>query len=406
MIRRFQSGRPADAGPRGVALRRFCAAMLGLALFVTATALVIYCFRLRWRLPPVPPLPAAPPTVSRPERVRVVVGTDAELTVSAPGGGTLRAGREADGRVLAAGRKEWRLSPSDGVLELNGEPLHESEARLVGNKELCRVGERTYRGVLHVRARGDGRLTAANLIEPEAYLRAVVGSEVYGDWPLEALMAQAVAARTFMLHAMAEKGYLTRADMAYRGVEAEGRSFDLAVGLTRGIVLLYRGEVLPAYFHSTCGGHTASVEKVFAEPPMPPLSGVACPWCAGSPWFAWRAELTGERIAELLDDERIATVTSLAPEGTAPEGCARYVLVNGEVRVGAGALRLALAPEGVRSANFGVTPLDGRFLLEGRGYGHGAGLCQWGARGMARAGHGWQEILLHYYPGAELRKAY
>ena len=99
-------------------------------------------------------------------------------------------------------------------------------------------------------------------------------------------------------------------------------------------------------------------------------------------------------------------VRSISPEGAEPDGYARFVLVNDEVRMAAGALQLALGPNRIRSTCFRVTAEAGSFRFAGHGYGHGVGLCQWGARGMANDGKSWQEILLHYYPGALLQKAY
>jgi len=194
--------------------------------------------------------------------------------------------------------------------------------------------------------------------------------------------------------------------MAYRGVDAESAATDLATELTRGIILTYRDRALPAYFQNTCGGRTAAADKVFAEDPIPPLSGVACDWCRSSPYYEWQAELPAALIAELLKDPRVKDVRSISPEGAEPDGYARFVLVNDEVRMAASALQLSLGPDRIRSTCFTVTAEAGSFQFAGHGYGHGVGLCQWGARGMANDGKSWQEILLHYYPGALLQKAY
>jgi stage II sporulation protein D len=386
------------------------AALTALALLVLVgclAALIAFTWRLRRPLPSVPPLPPAPPGVPRPQSVRVLLSQSrTEHTVSCPEGGTWRAVGEAGARPAAAGRGPWLLTASRGRLALDGEEQAERELQLQPNELLFGTGERSYRGTLVARVSDQGRLTLINVIEPEQYVRSVVGSEMYRHWPLEALMAQAVAARTFMLYAVSAKGYLTRADMAYRGVDAESAATDLATELTRGIILTYRDRALPAYFQNTCGGRTAAADKVFAEDPIPPLSGVPCDWCRSSPYYEWQAELPAALIAELLKDPRVKDVRSISPEGAEPDGYARFVLVNDEVRMAAGALQLSLGPDRIRSTCFTVTAEAGSFRFAGHGYGHGVGLCQWGARGMANDGKSWQEILLHYYPGALLQKAY
>ena len=366
---------------------------------------------LRRPLPVVPPLPPAPDGIARLSEVRVVLArSQAGFAVRCPDGGTWYGRSEAGERLVAVGRGPWLVAPSESGPSLNAEPQPEAELVLYPNEGSFRLGDDDYRGSLVVTrqpAQADkqaAQLLAVNVLEPEQYLRGVVAAEMYSSWPLEALMAQAVAARTFMYHSLGAKSRLTRTDMAYRGQSAEKRSTDLAVSLTEGIILTWEDKVLPAYFSSTCGGHTAAVEKVFASGPLPPLAGVPCDWCRSSPWFEWQARVPASLLAGLVRDRDVQTVQYLVPEDTEPDGYARYVLINDEVRVGAGAFRLKVGGEVLKSACFDVRKADDDFVFEGRGYGHGVGLCQWGAKGQARDGRTWQEILEHYYPGAELRK--
>jgi stage II sporulation protein D len=298
------------------------------------------------------------------------------------------------------------MTSREGRLVLDGVEQAEPQLELRPKGSECSVDDRAYQGGLLVKAGSEGRLTVFNLLEPEQYLRSVVGSEMYSGWPLETLMAQAVAARTFMVYTLSTKGYLSRVDMAYRGVAGESAAADLATELTRGIVLTYHDRILPAYFTNTCGGRTVPVEKVFAMEPAAPLGRVKCDWCRESPSYEWTAEIPGAQIAERLGDARISTVSSIKTEGAEPDGYARFVVINGEVRLGAHAFGLAVGSELIKSACFTVTERDGQFRFEGRGSGHGVGLCQWGARGMAEAGKSWMDILLCYYPEAALQKAY
>ncbi len=396
---------------REYAALRLVPVVLSVLVAVGATLVFLtWSCRAGRPLPTVPPLPAAPDGIDIPETVRVLLAKRRpELTVECPGGGVWH-WRDEEGarRVAETGTGPWTVQSTDGRIVLNGKSQPAGDLELLPVDGLLRVEGTAYRGSLLARPFPEG-VSAFNVLDSERYLRGVVGAELYRSWPLEALMAQAVAARTFMLYAVAAKGYVTRVDMAYRGVAKENGSADLACELTRGIILTYADRVLPAYFQSTCGGHTASVDKVFAEEVVPPLAGVSCDWCRASKWYDWRADFSADQVAQALQSkgaDTIRTVQTLETEGTEPDGYARFVLVNGEVRISGAAFRLALGGNVIRSPNFRVEPRAGGFRFEGLGFGHGVGLCQWGARGGAKAGATWQDILLHYYPGATICRAY
>ncbi len=392
---------------RGRRAGKTCLGAVVLVLVAGLLATALSQCPLHRALPTVPPLPPAPEGIAKPATVRVLVAhLKGEYALACEGGGAWYGIGDSGERPIAEGDGPWVVTANEGRLVLDGVEQPEPRLELRPNGAQCSVDDRAYRGGLSVKAGSEGRLTVYNLIEPEDYLRSVVGSEMYSDWPLETLMAQAVAARSFMFYTLAAKGYLSRADMSYKGIAAESREADLATELTRGIVLTYRSKVLPAYFTNTCGGRTIRVEKVFALEPMEPLAGVRCDWCRESPSYEWAADLAPERIAEALKNDRISMVSSIEPEGAGADGYARYVLINGEVRLGAQAFGLAMGPGVIRSPCFTVAAQDGRFVFQGRGSGHGVGLCQWGARGLAEAGKGWMDVLLYYYPGAELHKAY
>ncbi len=361
--------------------------------------------------------PPAPHAISAPSHVKVVVArSGGELSVACPGGGSWYADAEGERTLIATGSGPWLAGCEGGRLMLDKKGQAATAIELYCADDVFKLGRRTYRGRLRISARSQGGIIATNIVPPADYLRSVVGSELYEDWPLDTLMAQAVAARTFMLCALAAKGYMSAADMAYRGVEAECRSADLAVGLTDGIILTYDERILPAYFHSTCGGHTAPADKAFAEEPIGPLQGVPCEWCWQSPTHRWRARIPGYRIRRALRERGLglesplARVVAVSPVGTEPDGYARFVDVvwspaaDGPIRMGANAFRRAVGSRLLRSACFTVRADGSRFVFDGRGHGHGVGMCQWGAHGLAEAGGTWRDILNHYYPGAAIQK--
>ncbi len=397
-----QTDRDARPSHHRTLRQRLCIGLAALALVCGSAILIVSCCRIRTRIPPVPPMPQAPKAIAEPAVVRVVLRKSAEVTAAAPGAGTWRAVGPG-GAELAAGEGPWHVGAADGVLTLDGRPLAAPDAELHPHNRLFRLGDRTYRGYLAVSAAGDV-VKAVNVIEPELYLKSVVGSEMYASWPMDALMAQAVTARTYMLYVYRAQGYLAPRDMAYKGVSGEARDPSLAVELTRALVLTYRDDLFCAYFHSTCGGHTVAAARAFGEEAIPPLSGVPCDWCRRSSAYSWRVVMRAEQVARALKAMGIDAVRSIAPSGVGPEGYARFVLVNGASQLDAYDFRLALGAGELKSTQFTVAKQGDAFVFEGRGYGHGVGLCQWGACGMAREGHDWQRILKYYYPGVEIRQ--
>jgi stage II sporulation protein D len=241
----------------------------------------------------------------------------------------------------------------------------------------------------------------------EDYLRSVVPSEMPASWPLDALMAQAVAARTYALYRLGAKGYakpwLTSADMAYKGAMAESPLTDRAVALTRDMVLTYRADIFPAFFHSSCGGATSSAASVFGDSACP-VRGVKCGWCSDSPYSHWVAYMSLSELAAKLSPWCSGRLETPVPVGRDEAGRVQSMLINRTERVRAADFRWAVGPNVLRSTAFTIEKRDGGLEFIGRGWGHGVGLCQWGARGMARAGRDWRRILSYDYRGTRLAR--
>lgn len=325
----------------------------------------------------------------------------------------------------------WLSQPHPGPVEaasLGGAPI---EAAGVA-----------YPGTVEVSLRPDGTLTAVNVVPLETYLEGVVSRELGrpGLDVREAQRAQAVAARTYALKRMGSRAdlgfdvYGTVLDQAYQGVPDVADSFAVqAVRATRGEVLLYNGYLIDAYYHSTCGGHTARVEETFDGPPAPYLTSVSDQrpdggyWCQGSRYFRWTASWTAEELDETvrrtlptllpLPADGAGTLVDLDLESSTPEGRAlamRVTTTTGRFVVLQNAIRTLLADSGgriLRSTQFLFRPeragtrLTGLSLVGG-GWGHGVGMCQVGAMGRAAAGWDYRRILAAYYPGTGVRELY
>jgi stage II sporulation protein D len=177
-----------------------------------------------------------------------------------------------------------------------------------GSPTVTVAGKGTYRGSLEVRASGSG-LQAINVVEIEDYVRGVVAKESPASWPIEALKAQAVAARSYGLSTGIRGGtfglYDDTRSQAYGGVGAETAKTDQAVAGTRLQVVLYNGKVAQTYFFSTSGGHTENNELSslgFGQPPIPYLRGVDDPFeaDAGSPYEHWKRKFSISRMNSAL----------------------------------------------------------------------------------------------------------
>jgi SpoIID/LytB domain protein len=308
---------------------------------------------------------------------------------------------------------------------------------------------RTYRGAIEVRASGT-TMTVINHVPLEEFLLSLVPSEMPSGWPEEALKAQAVAARTETLNKLsrhAADGYNVCASQhcaVYRGSGGEVEGPSRAVLATRGKVLLVEGKPLDTVYAGNCGGWGSSAGEIWGSgskelPAVCDFSGSAESLCAlGTPdpgtrerlLFEWtpaycnkesdraayrwvrsfaREELAGWVARKLKFDG----LESITPGSSTSEGWLTSVKLagaSGTREVKKDSIRSVFM--NCRSNNFIIERLPAAgtvpetFLLIGAGWGHGAGMCQDGAYGMARAGKDYREILAHYYPGAVLTDLY
>ena len=338
-------------------------------------------------------------------RARLASGTTT-LRVSANSTGTWSV-RET-GRKILGGTGPWKVEAWSGGIRIGGRTVFGSSLVLSAPESGFTLGDSTYPGRLVVR-RGKSGLTAVNTLSIERYLRGVVPSEMPALWPQDALAAQAVAARTFVLHKIrrnrGEPWNLEALDLAYTGTTRVHPAATRAIRQTEGMALTYEGDVFKAYFHSTCGGHTAPADKVFGDTDIPPMQGVPCKWCRDSSYYSWQARMSSSKLASGLSSFGIEKVSTIRAQGRGEDGHARAIRVNGK-KINANRFRLAVGAQKLRSTNFTVEKRGGAFVFSGHGWGHGVGMCQWGAQGLARSGKGWRQILQHYYPGSSLRKVY
>ena len=306
----------------------------------------------------------------------------------------------------------------DGSLMIGETAVRATQMTLMALDEApLQVADRAYRGAVLISAEGDGTIRVVNTVDLETYLLGVLPSEMPSRWPLEALKAQAVAARTYALaRRKANQGRpyhvaATTADQVYAGWMKPMGNVEAAVKQTRGIAMFHEGRLFTAYFHRTCGGHTADAARVLSAPDAAFIQGVPCPFCTDSKYYTWRAEIPRDELESLLHAAGYDLPTSytLSLRTSGAEGTVEQVVFRGGGRrllVPGARFREICGADRIKSQRFDAVLEADALIVEGRGWGHGVGLCQYGARGAALAYWPYDAILAHYYGDVELVQIY
>lgn len=297
-------------------------------------------------------------------------------------------------------------------------------------------GKRRYRGSITVEQE-DNYLRIINQLPLEEYLYGVIKWEISPNWPMDSLYAQAIAARTYALKKIEEFSYqeqlhhlsATVNDQVYGGFESEDPRIHEAIDVTRGKVITYQGDLINAFYHSCSGGYTVSSKNVWGGEDFAYLRVGPDEFCEKSPHYHWEWEIKRSELRRILFEQgfpsgiiyrlRVVSrtqnlsfaeggrVTGLFWEhqgGRSPD----QPLTGKEFRE---LINKWFGTDKLRSALFDEVKLYSKegtsyFLFQGRGSGHGVGMCQWGAKGMAEQGYSFGEILQFYYPGTRIEKRY
>ena len=386
------------------------------------------------------------------------------------------------------GMRSMEVSLRGGRLRISGQ-LSDGSSRSLAARSAIEVqsndprgiwlGSRRYRGRLQFLVRR-GQVQVINHLGIETYLASVVGSEMPHRWPLPALQAQAVAARTYALRQRGKAGDFdvkaTVSSQVYRGVESETPSTIEAVESTRSLVLVHAGRLINAVFHSSSGGATEPSGEVWRNQ-LPYLVSVA-DHDQHSPVHRWNKRFDDDALRDLFRETggvkrlqvlktsstgRVRTARVQGPRGSLvltgrelrrrlglKSTMVQFELINDSPDAStasatataqndpqasthaappliglwrdsasgpdttsstSGRLAALLPPPPLPPLNRSVLNKPrpdlrvGEMVLEarGQGFGHGVGMSQWGAHGLALQGADFREILLHYYRGAEIR---
>lgn len=393
----------------------------------------------------------------------VFAADDGEVRVGLRDGGITSAALTGESGLefsdAATGEALYTAAPGETVsVSLSGGGFAAEGRFAASGKELAVRSEgpiaydgQRYRGRFLLK-NGGGKMSVINIIHMDEYLYSVLGKEMSDSFPMEALKAQAICAKNFVWGEEGRHGgdfdvCATTHCQVYSGVSGESEATRTAVDAVSGKAAYYDGEIVPLYFFATSGGATESVENVW---------GYAAPYLRSVPdpdepadkasRYTWTVELTAGEIKEKLASAGvdIGDITAVTVDETTPSGRALSLTFTGTngthtVRksacrsilgfnsqwftVDGGSVMIAVGGAvqgGSVLTGSGLARLDGRSVLtsggvvafsggsgdytfNGRGYGHGVGMSQWGAYGMAMAGYDYEEILEHYFTGIYIR---
>lgn len=269
------------------------------------------------------------------------------------------------------------------------------------------MGKSVYRGILQILKTKAEKLSAINILDLEDYIKGVLYHEISHTWPVEAIKAQAIASRTYAIYQSQQKyndDFYLNADVSsqvYKGAFAEKFRTNKAVEETTGEILMHRGKVLPAFFHATCGGKTEKASTLWKVSSRP-LRGIRCSFCVNSPYYNWKNTISLDEIHEKLNIR--GKIKSIKVISRTRSGRAKVLRIKADekIKIRGKDFRNMIGPRNLKSTNFNIKVKADEAKLTGNGWGHGVGMCQWGAFAMAKKGYNYKQILEHYYPGAKI----
>jgi stage II sporulation protein D len=340
------------------------------------------------------------------QTIRVAIVKNAPAVV-VDGDGLLARRENGDALLLSP---PVTIRPADNGVSVNG--VTHQRLSFAGSGNVV-VNAKPYRGMVEASA-GEKGILIVNELPLEEYLVGLINCEVSSVWPMEAVKAQAVIARTYALYRkklrMKAPYHLESSvlDQVYNGSQIEDSRAKRAVTETDGEVLTYNGAIIQAFYHSNCGGKTEASENVWGVA-IPYLRGVTCEYCLTTPSSVWSQDLELKGIEEKIRAAgfKVAAVSDIRPGPLDSRGRLRDVVVvssRGDLTLLGDQFRKTIGYGVIKSTNFSVKIRDGVAHFTGLGNGHGVGLCQWGAKQRALAGFSYAEILSYYYPGTVLKQ--
>lgn len=279
------------------------------------------------------------------------------------------------------------------------------------------VNGKSFKGSMEIIGEPGGTLTVINELPLEDYIMGVLAGEIPRDWPLEALKAQAIAARTFAVFKrqaarLKDEPYDLESSAQFQMYQGSGlvnEKIQQAVLETQGRIMTYNSKPIMACFHSNCGGETCGAVAVWHQD-KPYLKAVHCPFGNNGTHFRWHAEVPILDLVRQLREAGVKIEDVVRLEVLERDESNRILRLSimdadgSRQTMRGAAFRMAVGPDVIRSTRFTAEVGRNKVIFNGKGWGHGVGLCQEGACGMALKGYGAFDILRYYYQGILVEK--
>jgi stage II sporulation protein D len=347
------------------------------------------------------------------QEIRIAIGKpSSQITIKGSGLATL----SSSGASLGQQDKITVTADAAGIV-VNGKKSG-SQIITINSPNLIMVNGGQYRNSLEIKWQlfnDTPQLILIHALPLETYVIGIVSSEVPHSWPLEALKAQAIAARTYAVwqkFRRLDKNYHMESsvlDQVYGGAQREHSLAEQAVRQTQGQILTYDGKPIEAYFHATCGGKTESAQEAWGKN-LPYLPGSKCGYCKTAKQYHWTYNISKKNLRSALKSVFPGEISHLKIMQSTKSDRAQMIEISNRKKKGeisATSFRALLGYNNIRSTL--IDKISFSWLgvsFSGRGHGHGVGMCQWGAMNLAKAEFSAEKILARYYPGAEIRQLY
>ncbi len=352
-------------------------------------------------------------SISAPIRLLTLSGVKS-VSISALGACKIVNG-ETNAQIDFLKSGDLQVACSEKGLIVNDNHVAAVKIRVIPEGGKIKIGEIVFRGIAEIVCEKN-EMNVINELGIEELVMSQVGREVSSGFKPEALKAQAIAARTFVLH---EKSHSKFNGYDLKNLAGEGRIYfgtytehipgNEAVDATRGITLRYQGETAFTPYFSNCGGYTEDVSEVWGTDSKEPyLIPVPCYFCKTAE-HTWQSEIAKSHIVATLSaaGHSVGDIFDIDPNfETSKSGRSKTVKVvtdKGKIVLSLNEFRSIVGYNVLRSArSLTCRQRPGAFYFTGKGWGHGVGMCQDGANGMAKLGNDYKGILRRYYPGTEI----
>ncbi|EMJ90223.1 stage II sporulation protein [Leptospira meyeri serovar Semaranga str. Veldrot Semarang 173] len=342
--------------------------------------------------------PEEPNFKSKPVRVFLGYATDEEVFKSS-------------GEIIVRDANDLTIKKAYDFLSLNPTAL-KAPISIHSNSEWVEYKGVSYRGSILLKPI-EGKVFIINLVPIELYLLSVVPSEVSASWPKEALKAQAVCARTYVVREMLNRKKqefdvdTSTNTQVYKGKNKEHRNTTEAVFETEGLILIHKGQPIQSFFHSNAGGYTEDPINVWGSP-VEYLKPVPSEYDKDGEQYSWEEKWKTDFVNTNLRDLGVGEIQDILVTSRFPSSRVNEMEIigtSGTKKIKATEFRKKLGATKLKSTRFGIRKEDsGDYFVKGLGSGHGVGMSQWGSFAMAKSQFNHREILQHYFKGIEFAR--